>query len=57
MEAGHELIVITSLHEAKRDVLKVIRASTRVVRLRACFTRARRRDRTHSAASRGCAED
>ena len=46
MEVGHELIVITWLHEAKRDVLKGIRAAMRAVRSPACFTRAHLRDRT-----------
>ena len=32
MEVGHELIVITWLHEAKRDVLKDIRAAMRAGR-------------------------
>ena len=49
MEVGHELIVITWLHEAKRDVLKGIRVMIRAVRLLACFTRAHLRDRTRWA--------
>jgi len=46
MEVGNELIVITWLHEAKRDVLKGIRAATKLVRSRACFTRAHLHDQT-----------
>jgi len=49
MEVAHELIVVTWLHEAKRDVLRIIRAATRAVRLPACFIRAHRRDRTRWA--------
>jgi len=43
MEVGHDLIVVTWLHEAKRGVLK------RVAHLPAYFTRARRRDPTRWA--------
>jgi tRNA (Thr-GGU) A37 N-methylase len=48
MEVGHELIVITWLHEAKRDVLKGHPRSDEAVRSLACFTRAHLHDRTHS---------
>jgi len=37
MEVGNELIVITWLHEAKRKVLKGIRATIRIVRLTGVF--------------------
>ena len=49
MEVGHELIVITWLHQAKRDVLRGIRVMILAVRSPGCFTRAHLRDRTHSA--------
>jgi tRNA (Thr-GGU) A37 N-methylase len=49
MEVDHELIVITWLHEAKRDVLPDIRAATKAVRSPACFTRASLHGRTRSA--------
>jgi tRNA (Thr-GGU) A37 N-methylase len=52
MEVGHELVVITWLHQAKRDVLKIIRAAMRAVRLPACFTRAHLRARTRSGCIR-----
>src|SRR5205809_5026296 len=52
MEVGNELIVITWLHQAKRDVLKDIRATIRLVRSRACFTRAHLRDPTPSGCIR-----
>ena len=48
MEVGHEVIVITWLHEARRDVLKGTRAAMRAVRSPACFIRAPRRGRTRS---------
>jgi hypothetical protein len=48
MEVGHELIVITWLHEAKRDVLTGIRATIRIVRSPASFTRAHLRDQIRS---------
>ena len=48
VDVGHELIVITWLHQARRDVLKNIRATMRAVRSPACFTRAHRRDRIRS---------
>ena len=38
MEVGHELIVITWLHQARRDVLKGHPRSGEAVRLPACFT-------------------
>jgi tRNA (Thr-GGU) A37 N-methylase len=49
IEVGHEVIVITWLHEARRDALKNIRAVTKAVRSPEFFTRAHRRDRTRSA--------
>jgi tRNA (Thr-GGU) A37 N-methylase len=49
MGAGHELIVITWLHQAKRDVLKGHPRSDQSRALTACFTRAHRHDRTRSA--------
>ncbi len=48
MEVGHELIVITWLHEARRDVPRGIRGAIRTARSLACFTRAHLRDRTLS---------
>jgi tRNA (Thr-GGU) A37 N-methylase len=51
MEIGHELIVITWLHEAKRDVLKG-RPRSDESRLPACFTRAHLRGQTRSGCIR-----
>ena len=48
MEVGHELIVITWLHEARRDVLKGHPRSDSTARSLVCFTRAHLRDRTLS---------
>ena len=52
IEVGHELIVITWLHEAKRDVLKGHPRSDPTVRSPACFTRAHLRDQTRSGCIR-----
>ena len=48
MEVGHELIVITWLHEARRDVLKYIRAAMRAGRSPASSTRVLQHDPTRS---------
>ncbi len=48
MEVGHELIVITWMHEARRDVLKGHPRSDESRPPPACFTRAHLRDRTRS---------
>ena len=49
MEVGHELIVITWLHEAKRDVLKGHPRNDPNRPLTGVFTRVHRRGRTHWA--------
>ncbi len=49
MEVDHELIVITRLHETKRDVLKGHPRSDECLRSPAFFTHAHRHDRTRSA--------
>ena len=52
MEVGHELVVITWLHEARRDVLRGHPRTIRIVRSPACFTRAHQRGRTRSGCIR-----
>ena len=48
IEVGHELIIITWLHQAKRDVLQNHPRSDEAVRSPACFTRAHLHDQTRS---------
>jgi tRNA (Thr-GGU) A37 N-methylase len=49
MEVGHELIVITWLHQAKRDVLTGHPRNDESRPLPVCFTRAHLHDRTRWA--------